>query len=595
MHASRRRPAFWLSAAMVIALSGCGPSQSASPSPATSPGPSPDVSLLPTGVPTAPASPVPSPVAETPITPTSDEVIVQVDVMVTDFGSRAPMLLLYRDGSLLDLRSSPRPRVWALSEAGLKEVLARLAASKLFTTTHEIPLASPPAADFAVYTVTLATGPSPVAVSAANAAADAESRALVALAEGLLDPAAWLPSSAFVGSPVSHPYLARSSMVTSEVAALEPGSWTNPAQQIARMSWPLGLPPSELGQPISVAGSPGRHLRCDVITGAEEAVIRTALTPFVSRVSGDDQRTSSWDLWMDGPALLRLTLRSFLPNESADCAASLLPGAPSLAEAPRPSLAALLAASDGGLTPTTEGIEMFVQAIRSTDGATLARVSYFADGTVVFRDPPPPAVGLGALRLSAAGVTDLRGRLDASGLVRASYNESVPEGSTYTMFSLVRGKVILNATDRGKDPKASAIAELVRHLLNPAAWLPAADWVGDPTTMRPFLPPSVRLDISHDGAPPDPSTAPLAGFRWPLSGTIDTFGTLDEGGNEAVPGSNPRWGIVPVADARAVLDALAAAGADCWGALTNAECLLAEPDGVRKFSLSITVGGEWGL
>jgi hypothetical protein len=196
---------------------------------------------------------------------------------------------------------------------------------------------------FMTYKLTFVDGGRSVTVSAANAASDKQSRGLIALGDGLLDVEKWLPTDAFTADGrLDHPYLARNTLVTSEAVPLRASDWTNLWQRLDRIDWPLSTAATELGDPIAVADQPARTLRCGFIDGFVERQIRSALGTMMFDRIGPGGRTTSWILWLADPALLRLTVRPLLPHEAAACDATLLPTAPRLSRAPRPSLAELL-------------------------------------------------------------------------------------------------------------------------------------------------------------------------------------------------------------------------------------------------------------
>lgn len=568
-------------AALALLVASCGPGPSTSPSPAHSPEPSPSTSP-------ATPTPVPSPIAIDPVTPTSDTLVARLEVG-SDIGAPALAMALYADGSLVDLRSTPAT-VLRLSPSGLATVIERFRASGLFGESHTIPSPDVPMG-FGLFVLTFVDGERTVRVNGSNVGDDPETRALVTLTDGLADPVAWLPQTAFVdGDRLAHPYLARASRVTSEVVVLDESAWTNTAQTIDRVAWPLSTPPAELGDPVPLAGHPERALRCGVISGRDEGVIRAALAEFRPESLDSAARTTGWYAWLPGPSLLRLTLHAFLPDEQADCAAANMPGPPSLAEAPRPSLHALLAASTGGLTPPSKGPDLFAQVSGTGDGVTLGHVSYYADGTILFYDPPAPGVGIGARRLTAEGLAQVRAALEASGLMTGDYNEAVPDGAPdYRVFSIVSGSTILNGSDRGKDPKATAIATLAAKLIDPASWLAAGAWVGGSSAIQPYRPASIRVTIAREEAAVDPWLPRVAALRWPLGGSLDTFGTPDE----SSPGS--RTGLVSVDDALALMLALELTGARASGAVVWAEYRLGDMAAEAVVSVGLGIeSGEWG-
>ncbi len=566
-----RGAAICVAAVITLTIAGCaaGPSASisSSPAPAASPQPSP-----------APPTSTPAPTLA-PLTTTSNQVVASVE-LGSDISAPVLGVVLYGDGSLLDLRTQPFG-VWRLSEAGLETYRSRLHDSGLFTTSRSLP-AKPVDMGFMTFAVTFVDGGVSVRVGATNAGDTAESRALVALADALLNPVDSLPGGAFVdGDTQLHPYRALQAMVTSESVSLPSDAWINPTQALDRVVWPLATPPAALGEPVAVAGHPERQLRCGLVDGATEGLIRSALASLTSNQVGPEYRTSSWYLWLNGPALLRLTLHTLLPHETAGCSPANLPGPPTLAQAPRPTLAALLEASQNGVTPAQSAPDLFVQIIRVSDDATLAHVSYYADGTVLFRDPEPPAVGIGARRLTAAGLAQLQQALDASGLLGSSYNERVPDGATWGVTcSIVTGKVILNATDRGIDARASAIVTLAKHLADPVGWLPADAWVGGPT-IRAFRPASIVLSIQSQDAAGGSPLPSIGRLRWPLPGG---FSATSESTTQ-----------VSAPEAIAVMQALSDAGGPSWGSVTNAEYRLLSAEGNMEVIFTLSVAsGEWG-
>lgn len=585
MHACTRFTALAGAISIVIGMTGCDSTPTPIPDESRTPGVGPSTSAS-TGLPSvAPPTPVPMTTSAEPVTPASSEIVISLEAS-TDIGrdGSQPAVILYADGSLLDARGSPM-LVHRLTDSGAfgpDGIVGRLRASGLFTTSHAIP-SNPQPFGPAWYAITLHDEGTQIRVSgtAFGDGDNAATKALMRLADGLVDPAGWLPATAFVdGDRMPHPYLARATQVTSEVDELDAGSWTNPAQALGQVAWPLTQPLEDLGDPITLPSS-DRGLRCGVIPGSDELAIRAALAAFESESTEADRLLTGWYIWLDSTRLLRLTLRPYRPEEVPSCAAAAVPATPpSLALAPRPSLGALLAASAGGLTPQQAGPLLFVQEHR-TDGGELAHVSYYADGTILFYDPPAPAVAIGARRLTSIGFATVQRAIDASGLLHVSYSERIPEGvSGYTMFSIVSGGVILNGSDRGNDAKATAIVELARKLIDPVSWLPSSAWESGSTAIRPYRPATIRIEFTSQEGAFDPTLRPAAAVAWP---TYDwTVG--DTGGR-----------LVSVEDALAVMRALAAAGVRQTGAVGNATYYLAgQPDGMMLIvSLSI-VTGDWG-
>jgi len=563
---------------MMVALSTASACQpAASPAPAASPLESTQIGETPTPEATA----FPS------LPPVSNRAVVRLEI-AGDIGP-GPILamVLYDDGALIDVRAQPRPTVRRLSASGLALVLQRLKGSGLFTSSHEIPF-DPLPMGFTEFIITLTDAGAPIRVIANNQGSNAETKALVALAEGLLDAGRWLPPEAFA-DPESgaQPYRAATVRVTAETIPLAASAWINVAQSIQRIDWPMDVPPDQVGGPIA-AGPDRPTLRCGTLDGLNAEAIRAALVSFAHDSADDPSgRTTGWYVWLPAPALLRLTLRPLLPDELVDCAVDGLPGPPTPALAPRLSLFALLSVSNGGVTPAS-GLELFAQAVRSSDGATIGHVAYFRDGTVLFDDPLPPAFGIGALQLTPAGVQRLHEALDASGLLRGTYSESVPDGAQPPhTYSIVTADLYLNGSDRGVDPKATRIARLARKLLDPVSWLPVSAWASDPRTIQQYRPASVHVQIYSQGGYPDP-LPPLAGLRWPLSGSLETFGEADE----SLPGMAARVADLSVDDALVLLGALSSVGAPFSGEVAHSEYVLGtdEPGVAVHFEFSVEAG-----
>jgi hypothetical protein len=571
-----------LGLAIVVALGAC--ESSASPTAAPIQRETSPVSSLPLPTPT-PSSP---PLGQ-PITPTSDHAIVRLEI-AGDIGPGPQLaIVLYDDGSLLDLQTRPRLTVTPLTERGVSMVVGRLRASGLFTSSRTIPF-KPLPMGFTEFLITLADGPKPIRVIANNQGDNAETRALVKLADELRDVESWLPPEAFRdGRAERRAYLPRWVRVTSETVPLGPGDWTNAAQSIHRVTWPLAVSPGMLGDPIAL-GDARRTLRCGLIDGAEAAAIRTALATFEQDSPDQSERTTGWYMWLAEPALVRLTVREFLPDEVPGCAEADLPGPPVLAHAPRLSLFALLSVSAGGLTPAGP-LTMFVQTVRQSDGATVGHVAYYADGTVLFDDPSAPAFGIGARRLNSAGLTQVQAAIDGSGLLRGSYSETEPDDAKPAqMFSIVTDSVNLNGTDRGIDPKAVRIVRLARQLLDPGSWLPPSAWASDPNAVQQYRPASVHLQVYRQGGYLDP-IPPLTALIWPLGGTIETFGQPDD----TLPGMDARTAELSVDEAIALFQALSSAGAPAIGGVAHAEYVLgtSEPGVAVHLEFSIEAGDSF--
>lgn len=562
--------------AVALSLTGCSRAESAPPT-STQP-PSSTTSPVST---TPDATPLPSATLVTlePVTPTSDRSIVRLTFGTTDGMGPTLSKVLYEDGSLIDVWSRPLA-VQSLTPAGLDLVVARLRDSGYFAKSHTIPT-KPIASDFSLYTLTLVVDGTPITIHGTNTGDDPESRTVFSLVEGLLDVATWLPASAFRGGDARpHPYLAVRSRVTTETIPLAPTDRTSPERSIERISWPLPTPPEELGDPISVPDQGARSLRCGVIDGTAEASIRASLHP-IPVMDGAADLASAWYLTLPGPRLLELTLRPFLPDEQAACDPASMPAPPSRSEATQWTLVDLLMAGAGGLTPAGE--QYVVVDVSRVNGGDVAHVSYYRDGTVLFRDPPPPAVAIGARRLSSDGLETLRHALDDSGLLRSSH-EFWGAGGT-SQFAIESGSINLFATDGDTDPEAEAIVALARHLADPVAWLPRRAWVGDPAAMSTYLPASVQVSIESDEiCVSQPKTQPVTGLVWPLSGTISTFGQP----HSELPCH--RRGALSAADALGLLDALAATGTTPWysGLVVSYEITTNIPDAAIGFHFWIT-------
>jgi len=467
-------------------------------------------------------------------------------------------------------------------------VVNRLRTSGLFASSRALPF-TPLPMGFTEFVITLADGPAPIVVRANNQGDSPETKALIKLAEELRSLGSWLPPEAFRnGRAESWPYLPRQVRVTTETAPLGPGDRTNAGQSILRVAWPLAVPPAMLGDPIQL-DDPGRALRCGLIDGTEEAAIRTALGAFENDSPDQTERTTGWYVWLPDPALLRLTIHAYLPDEVPGCVEDL-PGAPVLAHAPRLSLFGLLSLSAGGLTPAGS-LTMFVQTIRQSDGATLGHVAYYADGTILFDDPVAPAFGIGARRLNSAGLAQVQAAIDGSGLLRASYTETVPDNAKPAqMYSIVTDSIDLNGTDRGVDPKAGRIVRLARQLLDPGSWLPPSAWASDPTAVQQYRPSPVHFRIYSDGGYSDP-IPPVTALVWPLPGTVESFGRPDE----SLPDTDARVAELSVDEAIAVLRALSATGAPSSGGVTRAEYVLGtgEPGVAVHFEFWVEAGDSF--
>jgi hypothetical protein len=574
--------------AVALLVSACELVATPSPSPTSTATASPAASAArPTPTPIA----VPTPRA-TGITPTSDRIVLQVESW-TDLGPWGPGVFVYDDGSIVDARSSPI-RARLLSAPGLDWVVDRVRESGLFSTSRSIPF-DPPDSGFTTFRVTFNDADARTWVQASNPASDAESRALIELAEHILDPGVWVPSEGWSGgNPTPQPYVARQTRITSEATNLDADAWVNAAQTLDRRSWPLAESPIDVGQPIEVAGEPDRALRCGFISGAEELAARGRLQAFEGGWE-DRPLVATWYFWTTGPGLLELTLRPLLPHEARDCGVAELPAAPTLAAAPRPSLATLLAFAQTGWSPTgTQGLSFFVQAtdVRG-DTPAQQRVSYYADGTILFHDPPPPVIGIGALRLSAEGRRQLDEALARSGLLDASYSEQIPDDVEIdTMFSIVTDDVVLNGSDRGVDGRADKIVELARRLLDPVAWLPATAWIGDPGELLQYRPPAVRVSIRREFDDASALLPPAEQLRWPWSGTIWTFGQLDP----ELPGTEARVATLTPADALKIVRAVQELGASGAGGVTRVEYWLGTTDRASKAVIELSIAaGDWGI
>ncbi len=564
---ARTIAALGISAAVVAVLVAI-----AMPARAPAPSPSPGTSAVPTpaATTTATATSRPSPTAIAVEPPdTSDAIAVKSDRVLlhvqaaSDVGGETLGVYIYDDGSWLDARGQA-PTVRPLSQAGLEQVLARVRSSGLFTASHSIP-APPVDHGFTSFRVTFMDGGRTVEVSATNAGRDAESKALVTLAEALLAPEAWIPASGWRdGSARGRPYLPATTRLTSELLRLPADAWTNPARSTDRLVWPLTSSPLAVGEPAAIEG---RNVGCSLISGAEEAAVRGALRAASQSQPGAAVLLSEWYLWTADRSLLKLTARPYLPHESAGCVPAEMPDRPTLAAAPRPDLGDILRIGLNGWTPVGEpDLVLMIQPVDG-DGPEV-QVSYYADGSVVHHDPAPPLLGYGVMRLTASGRAAIDQLVESTGLVEQDWHEDVPEGVRYDRaISILRGDgspdgqhIVVSATDRGALARANRIVRLGEKLADPVAWLPIGSWIGEPGALLPYRPPMLDLTIeTRDLIPGEPDLAnlvPYGAVPWPLAGTLPTFGTL-------APEFEPtvvRTAKLTPDDALALLDAFAAAG-----------------------------------
>jgi len=115
---------------------------------------------------------------------------------------------------------------------------------------------------------------------------------LLALAERLRDPAAWLPGQVDEAGPYRFPAL--------RVYVLPGPESMDPGYRPEGLAWPLPEPPASFGRPAEAPG-----VRCGVVEGR-------VLTDLLPRLEGTDQATV-WE-WRDEP--YRLAFRPLLPDES---------------------------------------------------------------------------------------------------------------------------------------------------------------------------------------------------------------------------------------------------------------------------------------
>lgn len=546
----------------------------------------------------ATSRPSPTPIAVEPsetgdaIAVGSDRVVLRVQA-ASDVGGETLGVFIYDDGSWLDARGLT-PTVRPLSQAGLEQVLAKVRDSRLFTETHSIP-APPVDHGFTSFQITFVDGDRTVEVSATNAARDAESKALVALAEALLAPEGWIgPDGWRDGSSRERPYLAATARLTSEVRRLPRDAWTNPARSTDRLGWPLESSPLAVGEPVEIEG---RDVRCSLISGVEEFAVRGALSTVSQSQQGSRDLVTEWFLWTPDRSLLKLSMRPYLPHESAGCIPGEMPSPPTLAAAPRPDLGDVLRIGRQGWTPAGEP-HLVVMIMSVNEEAPDVQVSYYADGSVVWHDPPPPLLGYGVRRLSVSGQAAIEQLLESSGLAQQDWHEEVPEDARYDRaFSILSGDsspdgdhVAVTATDRGVHVRADRIVRLAEKLANPVAWLPPGSWIVEPSVLLPYRPPGLTFMIeTHVLIPDDPELAnlvPYRAVRWPLGGTLPTYGSL-------APEYEPtvvRTASLSPDVALAVLDALAAAGIEGSGHFfVGAET----PETYFEITLTLNVG-DWG-
>ncbi len=144
-----------------------------------------------------------------------------------------------------------------------------------------------------------------------------EMTALAALAHGLMDPEAWIPSEMWAGPATG--FDAYAYLVTVDLAAGSPAFGRYPAD-VDEVAWPFAVPIDQMGSPWAMYGGPAEDGRCFVATAAQAAAMAAA-----ENAAGRSRDLRLWmsDIgyrWARGNGNIVVTTNPLLPYQTADCA-----------------------------------------------------------------------------------------------------------------------------------------------------------------------------------------------------------------------------------------------------------------------------------
>lgn len=235
--------------------------------------------------------------------------------------------------------------------------------------------------------------------------------------------------------------------------------------------------------------------------------------------------------------------------------------------------------------PSAAGLVLELSGAGEAGGVHL--ITILDDGRVISSVVSPPT----ERRLTAEGIQLVRDEMAATGLTDTSANylpvanpgkegEAPGWGGAPPVLIVGRpgGEQILVSWYLFSEspeqdwfqpqPEAEALEALAARLTTLEEWLPASAWAD--ATADPFEVDRYLMSIDQQPrAPGDEPSVEISTVSWPLAEGIDVFGELSDPSIDDV-----RSGCLDAADGRAVIDALAAAGA---GVVSD------EADLVRQF------------
>lgn len=256
-----------------------------------------------------------------------------------------------------------------------------------------------------------------------------------------------------------------------------------------------------------------------------------------------------------------------VPSPTPPPAGSSAPPAPS----PRPPPTASPAATPPPTTPVATSIDpvvlLRVEIRPDVSVGRFPSLTVYRDGTVLRREGSSGRVtrltptGLGTL-LASATDSDL---LATSGEI--GWDPAYVGGFALYSIDLRRGDRIVHRSTTNVPPpnrtsEANRIITLAEHLDDLESWLPADAWAIGPASATPYVASDYLLKVTvfknQPGVDYPPQPLDVAQVEWPLGGRLDDVG--DALTNPPLgAGSVSRCGLVTLAEATAVLRALAAA------------------------------------
>jgi hypothetical protein len=247
---------------------------------------------------------------------------------------------------------------------------------------------------------------------------------------------------------------------------------------------------------------------------------------------------------------------------------------PTLSPSPSPSPSGPVA------TDVDPAVLLRVEIRPDVSAGRMPSMTVYRDGTVLRRADPDGRI----TRLTPAGLELLLAPATDSGLFAKS-GEIRPDPGyaagfvTYTidlrqgeeMVNRSTTNVLLTPATKAESERIIALAERLDDL---ESWLPADAWDVGPASATPYVPSHYLLKVTafkdQPGTVYPPQPLDVADVEWPLPGSLDGFGALQEPPPLGA-GTTSRCGVVSLTEAAAVERSLAAAPVTSGGELLQAD------------------------